>query len=430
MKLGRWFSQRGPGFIRRRAAVLWKRYGLRPGKAQHRLEACLANLIAHECAPTLLTPGRVVRRYPLFIRRLQGEGAEIAVHSYDHIDLTAIPAQAAVAQLVTAARTFERFGLDARGFRCPYLSYRDDLADALPDGLFRYSSNAAIRWDLNPMAGNGRGGVVFQTIDTFYQPRESGEVACVPWLRNKLVEIPVCVPDDLQLHDGLGFGPEAIAEAWIQILHQTHRRGELFSLIFHPELAECCEQPFKAVLREARRLRPAVWVARLRDISDWWAEKSAFQCAISQVAAGLRISLTCSSRATVLIKGSEPGGIQEPWDGTYFRVRDRVLEVPFEPRPFVGLAPDVPGGVATFLRDQGYILDRGASALRCAVYLDNATSARQGTQVELVNWIERSAGPLVRYGRWPAGAKSALCVTGDLDALSLVDYVSRLGVRS
>jgi hypothetical protein len=37
-----------------------------------------------------------------------------------------------------------------------------------------------------------------------------------------------------------------------------------------------------------------------------------------------------------------------------------------------------------------------------------------------------SPAPLVKLGRWPDGAKSALCLTGDLDALSLVDYLSRV----
>ena len=105
------------------------------------------------------------------------------------------------------------------------------------------------------------------------------------------------------------------------------------------------------------------------------------------------------------------------------------MEVPAEPRPFVGLAAGAPGYLASFLREQGYILDCGETASRCGTYLDLATLARLRSEVELVEHIEDSAALLVRYWRWPDGAKSAMCITGDLDALSLVDYASRLFVR-
>jgi hypothetical protein len=53
----------------------------------------------------------------------------------------------------------------------------------------------------------------------------------------------------------------------------------------------------------------------------------------------------------------------------------------------------------------------------------------QVNEVQLIEVIESSPSPLVRYGRWPHGAKSALCVSGDLDALTLFDYVTRFFVR-
>ena len=43
------------------------------------------------------------------------------------------------------------------------------------------------------------------------------------------------------------------------------------------------------------------------------------------------------------------------------------------------------------------------------------------------SWIELETGrfPLLRLGRWPGGAKSALAVTGDVDALTIWDYALR-----
>jgi len=120
---------------------------------------------------------------------------------------------------------------------------------------------------------------------------------------------------------------------------------------------------------------------------------------------------------------------EHAWDGAYYRLRTRALHVPAEPRPFVGLSEDVPERMASFLREQDYILDTGDTAKTCATYIDAATLARQSSAVELVHHIEASSGPLVRYWRWPDGAKSAMCVSGDLDAITVLDYAARLFVR-
>ncbi len=81
------------------------------------------------------------------------------------------------------------------------------------------------------------------------------------------------------------------------------------------------------------------------------------------------------------------------------------------------------------MHEQGYILETGEQAMRCGLYLDSATLAGIPSGVELVSHIEAAQAPLVRYWRWPDAAKSALCVTGDLDSLSLLDYASRLLAR-
>ena len=149
------------------------------------------------------------------------------------------------------------------------------------------------------------------------------------------------------------------------------------------------------------------------------------------------VSFTCSERATILVKdlgacGSEreryPDHV-EGWDGVYHQLGTKALHVPAEPRPFVGLPTNAPNRVVSFLREQGYILDTGETATRCGTYIGPATLAGLTSEVELIKTVEASPGPLVRYWRWPDGAKSALCITGDLDALTLLDYASRLFVR-
>ena len=268
--------------------------------------------------------------------------------------------------------------------------------------------------------------MILDALRRFYKPKPAFDAVCVPHTRPNLVEIPVSVPDDLALIDGLHLDREGMTQVWCQMLDQTHRRGELFTLMFHPELAWRCRQPLAAVLHAATNSEPPTWVARLCDISSWWREKSSFAVSISSGPETLHISFACSERATILIRGLGPWAPEIVWDGAYYQLRSQTLAVPAEPRPFVGLPANAPGRTVSFLQEQGYILDIGETAARCGTYIDAATLARLRSDVELIELIEASPGPLVRYWRWPDGAKSALSITGDLDALTLLDYVSRL----
>ncbi len=425
MKLREWYQDRGLVFIAKRLAVLLRRYGLTPAKAQGRIFACLASLNELGCAPTFPVPGILVERYPDFTRRLLDEGVEIAVHGYQHINLNDLPLDKARGQLERAVRTFERLSIHPHGFRGPYIGCCDALIDSLPAGMFRYSSNKAVRWNApDPTPKPGRG--FYTTVEKLYQARDSTEFVCVPWNRSNMVEIPVCIPDDLQLLDGLRLGIEGLAQAWQRMLQQTYQRGELFTLLFHTELAMQCEGPLVELLTTAGAYRPGIWIAQMGEISEWWQEKSTFQVEVITQPDCLSLKFICTPRATILTRGLNANNSDEPWDGMYHRLPGNTLFLPADVRPFIGLDKNAPAQVISFLNEQGYIVETGETAASCETHIDAATLSGLTNQVQIINYIESSNRPLIRYSRWPDGAKSALCITGDLDALSLLDYFSRL----
>jgi hypothetical protein len=426
MKFREWFSVRGPVYIQRRARSLLTRYQFSPSKAMKRIDSCLKGLIDQSSPLTFITPGIVVKRYSQYIRSLQDAGAEIAVHGYQHVDLKTYPISNACEQLLKAVEVFEKNGIDVHGFRCPYLGCTDELLDALPEGLFHYSSNKAISWSALLGIYNEPTGLVFDTLRNLYQGSPSTDLLSLPYSRPRILEIPVCLPDDIELIDGLNLSAEDVANAWGKILNSTHQRGELFTVMFHPELATLCEQPFYDVLNRAKLLHPQVWVARLCDISEWWAEKAGFRMEVTPSMTGETLNFICSPRATILIKGINVNGRSDAWDGSYQRLLSGSIEVPTGPRPFIGVSEKTPQNVISFLMEQGYILDITEQAPDCSIYLDGARLASLTNNFQLINYIEASNGPLVRYWRWPNGAKSALSISGDLDALSLMDYLSRL----
>ena len=426
MKIKNWYSSRGPKFIWQRGEQLLNRYGLSPAKAISRIERCMELLAKYDCFPTLPTPGAIVQRYPDFVNHLQDLDIEIAVHGHQHVNLNDYPLLNAKGQLQKAVQIFEKFGIKAYGFRCPYVGCSEALVDSLPEGMFNYSSNRAIRWDLPIEVEPKNGYLFYDKLNYLYHARNAEDTVCIPESYSNLIEIPVCIPDDLQLYYGLNNGVAGITQTWTHTLNRIFKRGELFTLLFHTELAELCEQPFVEILTRTQELHPSVWIANLREISTWWLEKSKFNIDITNTENGLHLSFNCSPRATILARGLEQFRSERPWDRTYYQLKGENVDVPKEPRPFVGLHAGAPPELVIFLREQGYLLDMDETATRCGIYLDQDTLNGLSTQVQLVDHIERSNAPLIRYWRWPNGAKCALSITGDMDALSLLDYASRL----
>ena len=78
-----------------------------------------------------------------------------------------------------------------------------------------------------------------------------------PVLSGTRLEIPMSLPDDMQLVDGLGLEPEAVQRTWMEILHRSHFRGGLFALVFHTELFDPCHLDYvKSCARPETSDRP------------------------------------------------------------------------------------------------------------------------------------------------------------------------------
>ena len=430
MKLDQWFKIRGPKYITQRAVLLAGRYGISPAKAQNRVLEGVRWLADLGCFPTFPVPALVIRKNPQYFQKLQESGVELCVHGYSHVALAQYPPDEAAEQLERASDIFARHGIAARGLRCPYLSCNTELLEALPNRLFEYSSNLALDWNVVPenqkhLPGEAIGAV----LERVYQPEASSQIVSAPFIRAGMVEIPVSLPDDLELHDVLGLDPIGMSKIWSRVLEQTHIRAELFVLMYHPELMDHCQLPLTAIINRALALRPGVWMARLCDISTWWQEKAGFSVQVLEAQENLTLTFDCTKRATILARGLDLGEPHSSWDGTYQWIKQQTLLIPRGIRPLLGVEPTIPEDIYSFLKNQGYILDTSPAGPECTIFLKNGMLNRFNNQVELVNLIEQMRVPLVKFGRWPNGAKSALSITGDLDSLSLMDYAERLFVR-
>lgn len=416
-------AARGKGAhnIVRRAREIRARYGLAPGRMADRLTTILDVTEPFGYRATLPVPAVVLARYPHVISRYAVLGVEFAVHGYYHVDHRLLPAHEQADLLGRARRILATHELDPSGFRAPYLRWNDATLDALRAHGYEYDSSQAVHWPLEPGLETDayRRGLEFQgALDATSRP-------VVPRLDRGLVRIPYVLPDDESVVDRLHLSPGAITELWLRVLHDTHERGELFTVGVHPERIERCRGAIEAVLRAARSLHPQVWIASHREIARWWRERSAATVEVHDDGADRLCVRVCGPRSTTVLARGLDVREREPWHGGYARVSSLDVVVPARPRPFVGLHPRVPDGLAAFLREQGYVVERSGSPAEHAVYVDRV-SYDPADQRTIIDEIEATRTPLLRLGRWPDGARSAVSITGDLDALTLRDYALRL----
>jgi hypothetical protein len=159
-------------------------------------------------------------------------------------------------------------------------------------------------------------------------------------------------------------------------------------------------------------------------LARWWRERSATEIEVVAPVPGLvRVVARGPAGLSIQARGLTIDGA-EPWRDGYALAPSSTVEVRSERRPFIGVHPSSASGLAPFLRAQGYIVESTDDASAHSVFLRIERFAA-GDELGLLSDLERGTVPLVRLGRWPNGAGSALCLTGDLDALTIWDYALR-----
>jgi hypothetical protein len=171
------------------------------------------------------------------------------------------------------------------------------------------------------------------------------------------------------------------------------------------------------VVSLAGGLPGGVWTGRLQEIASWWVARAACRLKAEWVSEDrAEVSLTGDPRAVLLVRrDSGPESVET----------SRRVTLVTRRLPTIGVAADASPLLVTFLRDEGYGVTVGALPEECSVHLDR--SAEELTQMSLRRRIAAEPGPLVRIAPWPQGRRSALTLSGDIDALTFQDFVLRIG---
>jgi len=421
---------KGPFVLLKRAHSIVNRYGLTPTKMGQALRLFAQTLGRFNCGASFPITTVALQRNSDTIVKYLDQNIEFAVHGYTHIDYSQLAPEEQLNHLRRACETFADVGITAVGFRSPYLRRGTDLQTAIEAAGFSYASNQPVLWDvLDADAFTPSTYAHYERAISFYDPWHADIRLSLPQLHgpNQMVEIPVSLPDDEILLDRLDGATKGLVEkVWRRILAETHRRGELFTLQLHPERIDRCADGLSAVLAEARMLAPSVWLARLDEIAAWWRARAGATVEATDAGDGrFHLVLAGPSGSTWLARAVTVDAPTEAWADGYRQVKATRFTVRAPLRPFIGLSPATSPELADFLRQQGYIVETSEESHRYSYYL-NQPEFLAGHERPLLAQIEGTDRPLVRLGRWPGGARSAVAITGDIDALTLWDYGLRL----
>jgi peptidoglycan/xylan/chitin deacetylase (PgdA/CDA1 family) len=381
------------------------------------------------CVPTFPIPAVTLRRHPELIRKPSRKGIEFAVHGYIHTDYSSLSLEKQTRHFKKAIDTFKSCQIPFTGFRAPYLRINNETPEAIANVKFLYDSSHIIRWDVVDKAKYPRQGwSAYERLLDFYQPRSAQEYLVLPRFTNGFVEIPVSIPDDEAMVDRLGITDKGeITEIWRAILQRTYTRGELFTVQLHPERISFCESALADILQQARELNPPIWIATLGEIARWWKERAEFTIEVHFEGKGTyRVKTNCSAKATLLLKNCQVSKTVAEWSSGYRSISARDFLVESPARPVIGVGIDSSPEAVNFLKSEGFVVEVSDQPADYGIYLTDLANFQETDEKPLSEAIERSNAPLLRYWRWPEQARSALAITGDIDSITLIDFVLRI----
>jgi peptidoglycan/xylan/chitin deacetylase (PgdA/CDA1 family) len=415
---------RGPGGAASRARSIVSRFGVTSSPMEDRLRRFDELTAEFGVRPSWAITACILDRNRKAILRFAERGVEFAIHGLVHDDHSLRSLDEQRASIARAAELFRAAGVPYRGFRCPFLRGNAATDEAVRDLGMLYHSTQPVVFPTAPSLGAREEEAMRRTLRHLYSSAvDASRIAVRPALRGGVIHIPVALPDDEIMVERLRLDPAQQTAVWLATLEETWKQGELFTVQLHPERTDECAAALAATLADARSRRPAVWIATLERIAEWWRRRARTRLEVLPLEDGrYRVRMDGDPSAALLVRGL-PTVDAEPWTGPDRIARAPEFEVSSGRRPVVGVSPRTPPSVLGFLAEEGFPAERGEDPARFGAWVDADGST---DEKRILAMVDACDGPLVRLARWPAGARSALSVTGDIDCMTLQDFALRL----
>ena len=414
-----------------RAYSISKHYGLDVQKYKRSLLDFINLMNEYHFKPTFPVTAIVLEKNPSLFRYLQNLGVEFAIHGYLHIDYSNMDNRILVDHLKCAKEIFKSYNISFTGFRYPYLCKDQTKIDLLAESNFEWDSSQVVSWylsnkDILPenMWQN------YQRILATYQPEDNETCFTLPYFINKMVELPVVVPDDeilierLRLNDG-----EQLRSIWENMLHDTIRNREMMVLQVHPERFQNYRSALKHLLT-LTNMRADIWCTPLGEIAKWWKERAGFRFQIKSVSKRrYHVESNASTRATILIKNSLFNTDQKI--DNYTIISGNHWEISSPVKPVIGIDPNSNKQVIKFFEGEGFPCEIISDPNHAYAFTVNHPGklTYEDKRNFLVS-IDNCTNPLLRFWRWPNSYKACFAVTGDIDSVNIWDFFTRFYGRT
>ncbi len=418
---------RSVGSTLSRIQSIFQHYGMNDIRFSRTLCEFIRLMQNYHIVPTLPVTAVVLDRNPRLFYNFQDVGVEFAIHGYRHIDYTQLTTDEINEHLESAIEIFTKHGIQWSGYRFPFLRWNKENIELLGAGGMKWDSSQVISWDsLNPKRFSKQEWLNYTKILQTYRPVDAADTQSLPVMLDNLIEIPVSVPDDDMLIGRLGLtDQEMMVDIWYGILQSTRERGELFVLQVHPERFNCYKKALERVVRSARE-GGDVWIAPLGEIARWWKEKESFDLDIKKISRHrFGIHIHASDRATVLLQNANGLRTGRRYIGKGSVIAEKYWELESPVRPVLGVAANTPLEVIQYLKEEGFIIEFSEDPNDCSYFL-NFTGRLGGKEKrQILQNIEKSKFPLIRFWRWPHNSNCCLAVSGDIDNVTIWDFMER-----
>ena len=199
-------------------------------------------------------------RYPLDpeIIKILAENGEIGAHGTKHDGrLIKSTKQRLLERMQQCRGTLtEITGVEVHGFRAPILQHSHEIIEAAAQTGYQYTSTTPV-WPIsNPIIKKAHGiGTAYPLI-----------------LENGILEVPVTLPQDLQLIRMLGKTPEQCIQIWNQLIEIIKSLRGLCTLLIHPdyefsrpENLKTYEKFIKTIVNDEE-----CWITTPNELAKWW----------------------------------------------------------------------------------------------------------------------------------------------------------------
>jgi hypothetical protein len=248
----------------------------------------------------------------------------------------------------------------------------------------------------------------------------------VPKIEQNLVEIPVSLPDDDLLISRLKIRDPQLLDMILQdMLSLTYMRGELFTVLLHPERIMYYKNSIDHLFEMALDLKPKVWVTSMQKIAEWWQEKRRSTIDIRAIDVHkYQVKVRCLDRSTLLCKN--PKHKNGSFYSGYEIIKERFFNLESPKIPLVGIPANSSPQLQDLLVNEGIPFERSFERDKYSVFISEDDYCGDEDERKILRKIEQSPTPLLRFWRWPDDYRSALALTGDIDAFTIFDFLPRL----